>query len=185
MFRKIVLALIVAVGLAVVVGLFVDRSRYSHQELRACFNDVQGLQVGAPVRIAGVDVGTVRSVRANPQRKDCPAEIEMDLATTYDIRIPRDSIVAIETSGILGPTYVGIDATRAVDMPIENHGVLKTRQSNPPPSLENLIKALDLTRGLSEASKGVQEDGPKAAQPPSPRQSPGKSKSRPSQPPPS
>ncbi len=185
MFRRIILALIVAVGLAVVVGLFVDRSHYSHQELRACFNDVQGLRAGSSVRIAGVDVGTVRSVRANPQRKDCPAEVEMDLATTYDIRIPPDSVAAIETSGFLGPPYIGIDATHAFDMPIENHGVLKTRQTNPPPSLDNVIKSLDLTLGLAEATKEVHEEAPKPSTPPSPRPPHGKSKSRTSQPPPS
>jgi hypothetical protein len=79
MTRKILLAMIVAVGLAAIGVLLVGRQRYSHLELKSCFNDVQGLKAGASVRIAGVDVGTVRRVRANPEMRNCPAEVDMEL----------------------------------------------------------------------------------------------------------
>ena len=102
MIRKLILALIVAVGLAAIGSLFINRLRYFHQDLKSCFNDAGGLQAGASVRIAGVDVGTVRSVRANPQSQDCPAEVEVVLATTYEIRIPKDSLAGIETAGLVG-----------------------------------------------------------------------------------
>jgi ABC-type transporter Mla subunit MlaD len=69
-----------------------------------------------------VDIGTVRRVRANPQRKDCPAEVEMALATTYEIRIPKDSVAGIETAGVLGESFVSIDASQASGQPVENYG---------------------------------------------------------------
>lgn len=88
MARKITLALIVAVGLATLSGLFVARLRYSYLQLKTCFDDAQGLRAGASVQIAGVDVGIVRSVRADPQNKGCAAEVEMDIATTYELKVP-------------------------------------------------------------------------------------------------
>src|SRR5450631_1472901 len=107
--RKLILALIVIVGLVAIGSLFVNRLRYSHQNLKSCFDDAGGLRTGVPVRIAGVEVGTVRSVRANPQNENCPAEVELDLATTYEIKIPKDSIAEIERAGLLGEGYVSID----------------------------------------------------------------------------
>jgi len=155
MTRKILLALIVAVGLAAIGVLLVGRQRYSHLELKSCFNDVQGLKAGASVRIAGVDVGTVRRVRANPEMRNCPAEVEMELATTYEIRVPKDAIAVIATAGLLGETYVDIDTTQAVGGPSENYGYLKTKQSKPTASLEDHLEALDvMITGLVEASKG-------------------------------
>jgi phospholipid/cholesterol/gamma-HCH transport system substrate-binding protein len=158
MTRKILLGLIVAVGLAAIGVLLVGRERYSYLELKACFNDVQGLKAGASVRIAGVDVGTVGRVRANPEMRNCPAEVDMELATTYEIRVPRDAIAGIATAGLLGETYVGIDTTQAGGGPSENYGYLKTKQSKPMASLADHLKALDdVIMGLVEASK-VKED---------------------------
>ncbi len=109
MIRKILLALIIVVGLTAIGAFLVGRHRYSRLELKSCFTDVHGLKVGASVRIAGVDVGTVRRVTANPQLKNCPAEVDMELATPYEITVPRDAIAGIATAGLLGETYVDID----------------------------------------------------------------------------
>src|SRR5216684_9047472 len=93
--------------------LFINPLRYSRQDIKSCFDDAGGLRAGAAVRIAGVDVGTVRSVRAKPQNKNCPAEVEMVLATAYEIRIPKDSLAEINTAGLLGEADVNIDTTQA------------------------------------------------------------------------
>ena len=103
MIRRAILVLMVVIGVAAIGSLFVgNRPLYHRQDLKSCFNDSGGVKAGAPVRIAGVDVGTVHSVRANPQNKSCPAEVEIALSTAYEIRIPSDSITGIETEGLLG-----------------------------------------------------------------------------------
>ncbi len=89
MLRKSLLVLMIVIGLAAVGSLFINPLRYSRQDIKSCFNDAGGLRAGASVRIAGVEVGTVRSVRANPQNKNCPAEVEMALATTYENQNPK------------------------------------------------------------------------------------------------
>ena len=147
MLRRSVLVLIVAIGI-----LFVGNLHLSRQALKSCFSDVQGLREGAGVRIAGVDVGTARSVRANPQNKNCPAEVEMALITSYDLRVPKDAIVAIQTEGLLGQSYLDIDVNQASGPPIENYGYLKSKPTKPLPSAEDLLKALDTRLAIIDAS---------------------------------
>lgn len=171
MLRRSIVVLMVIVGLAAIGSLFVGNVRLSRQRLKSCFSDVQGLRGGAEVRIAGVDVGTVRSVRANPQNKNCPAEVEMDLATSYELRVPKDAIAAIETAGILGESYVDIDASQTSGPPVENYGYLKGKTTKPL-STEDILKALD--RGLKIIDRSTApEKTPKGsamppAQPPKP-----------------
>ncbi len=161
MLRKSILLLMVVVGLAAIGSLLVRNVHLSHQELKSCFSDVQGLREGAGVNIAGVDVGTVRSVRANPQNKDCPAEVEMALSTSYDLRVPKDAIAAIETTGLLGHSYVDIDVSQASGAPIENYGYLKSKLTKPSPSVEDQLKAADVLLRLVQAAKEAEKEVPK------------------------
>jgi ABC-type transporter Mla subunit MlaD len=89
-------------------------SKPSHRLiLRACFHDAEGLLNNARVRLAGVDVGYVRRVRAMPRSPHCPAEVQMILETDYELRIPEDSLVDIGRDGLLGAKYIEIDASKA------------------------------------------------------------------------
>ena len=169
MIRKLILVLIVAVGVVAIGSLFVNRLRYHHQDLKSCFNDAGGLQAGASVRIAGVDVGTVRSVRANPQNKNCPAEVEMVLATTYEIGIPNDSVAGIEPDGLLGRPYLSIDTTQASGVSIKDYGYLKSKPSKAALPIGDQIKAADVLLRLFQAAKEADKEIPKDSSP-SPRQ---------------
>ncbi len=157
------------VGVAAIGSLFINPLRYSRQDIKSCFNDAGGLKVGAPVRIAGVDVGTVRSVRANPQNSGCPAEVEMTLATTYKVRIPQDSIAGIDTEGLLGEAYLSIDTKQASGAPIENYGYLKSKPSRNTLSPADQLRAADalirLVQALKETEKEVPDSSPPARPP--------------------
>lgn len=101
--------------------------RPSHQLiLRACFHDAEGLQNNARVRLAGVDVGYVRRVRAMPRSPHCPAEVEMILETDYELRLPEDSLADIDREGIFGAKYIEIDASKANGPTAVNGSILKT-----------------------------------------------------------
>jgi len=141
--------------------VFINRLRYFRQDIKSCFDDAGGLRAGAAVRIAGVDVGNVRSVRANPQNKNCPAEVEMALATTYEIRIPKDSIAETNTAGLIGEVYVNIDSTQASGAPIENYGYLKSRTSKTTLSLGDQLKAADVLLRLVRTFKEGEKEVPK------------------------
>jgi len=117
---------IVAVGLV----FALRRPSVHHLKVTSYFQDAQGLRPGARVRTAGVEVGTVTSVRVRPELRDHPAEIVMDLNTPYELKIPDDSVVMLETAGVLGDTFPEINIQGATGHPLESGGVLKSRESS-------------------------------------------------------
>ena len=122
-------AVIVVAALAVALAILFGSPRpAAHKvELRVYFQDANGLRAGAPVRVAGVEVGRVKSVRARPEMKATPAEVVMNLQTPYELKIPNDSTVSLATAGILGETYAQINITEASGPPAKNGDVLKER----------------------------------------------------------
>lgn len=103
------------------------------------------------MRVAGVNVGTVSRVIARPDRKDCPAETELAISTSYELVIPEDAVAEIGSHGVLGSSFVGIDARQAYGPPIKNHGTLKSV----PPVTIDWEKVLE--RVLNRDTKGAEE----------------------------
>jgi hypothetical protein len=82
------------------------------------------LRAGAPVRLAGVHIGSVRRC-ARPELKEAPAEVVMLLTPSYELNIPGDSTVSLETAGVLGETYVEINVGHASGPTIGSNAVLR------------------------------------------------------------
>ena len=139
-----VLALVL-VGLAVLALVAKLRSRTHRIHVTVYFSDARGLKRGAPVRLAGVDVGTVESVRVRPEQKEQPVEARLLLSTSYQMQVPDDSVVRLETAGVLGETFADISSRAAKGHPIRDYAVLKSEaivESMPPEVLKSLEKAL-------------------------------------------
>jgi ABC-type transporter Mla subunit MlaD len=159
MLRKTTLFLIIAVGLVTIAILLIGVPSHHRHYFKACFTDAQGLRSGAAVRLAGVEIGTVRRVLVNPQRKDCPAEVEISIASSNEIRIPKDSIVEVGTAGVLGETYIEIDTSAAFGVPLEDYGYLRTRSTNPPMSFKDVIEHLGAAIGRVKGAQEIDEKG--------------------------
>jgi phospholipid/cholesterol/gamma-HCH transport system substrate-binding protein len=71
----------------------------------ANFTNVGTLSVGAPVKMAGVPIGSVQSVVADPVKLD--AKVTLAIDKRYNA-IPDDSAAAVFTSGLIGTQYVAI-----------------------------------------------------------------------------
>ena len=93
--------------------------------VKAYFTNAMSLRKGAPVRLAGVNIGSVQSVRARPEMKESPAELVMAVSPGYDLRIPIDSTVSLVTAGVLGETFVEIDSSASSGPPVESNAILK------------------------------------------------------------
>src|ERR1700741_2923696 len=93
--------LFLAVGLgliALVVGsllALLHKGAFHRLEVTAYFSDAQGLRAGAPVRVAGINVGKVTDVTVSPDKRDEPAKVTMFLRTDYQLQIPNDSKVVL------------------------------------------------------------------------------------------
>src|SRR5580704_18114403 len=96
---------------------------------KACFTNAMGLGAGAPVGFAGVDRGSVKSVRARPEVKNSPVEVVMVFNPRYELKIPNDATVLLETAGILGETFVDIDAAKDTGPPIGANAVRKAHST--------------------------------------------------------
>jgi phospholipid/cholesterol/gamma-HCH transport system substrate-binding protein len=73
----------------------------------AKFDNIGGLKVGAPVSMAGVDIGHVTAIKLDTT--EYKAAVTLSIERIY-AKIPDDSDAAIQTSGLLGANYVGINA---------------------------------------------------------------------------
>ena len=70
----------------------------------AKFDNIGGLKPGAAVKSAGVVVGRVKAIEFDGES----FQAKVTLALQQEHRFPKDSSLAILTSGLLGEQYVGI-----------------------------------------------------------------------------
>jgi phospholipid/cholesterol/gamma-HCH transport system substrate-binding protein len=115
-------------------GVATDGDGY---RISARFRGVGDLKVGAPVSMAGVKVGKVTGVGIDKDDYS-KAVVDMMIEKRYD-HIPDDSWAAIETSGLLGAKYVGLDAGGS-DTYLANGGQIENTQEAM--VLEKLISKL-------------------------------------------
>jgi len=80
----------------------------SQYDLYANFTDVAGLREGAPVRLAGVDVGTVSRIWFLSDLDAKMLGVELRLDSGVQERIRKDSVASIKTMGVLGDKYISI-----------------------------------------------------------------------------
>jgi ABC-type transporter Mla subunit MlaD len=90
--------------------------------ITTCLQDAMFLREGAPVRLAGTQIGYVA---ATTQDRSCPAKATIVL-TDPDIQIPRDSTMSLALSQVTGETEMVIDRSHASGAKIENGGVLRS-----------------------------------------------------------
>ena len=83
----------------------------SGYELLAAFPNVDGIEVGTDVRVAGVKVGRVAAVDLNPQTYFAEARLRIPEA----IRLPTDSAALIQSDGLLGGSYIELQPGGAAE----------------------------------------------------------------------
>ena len=70
------------------------------------FDNIGGLKVRGPVRSAGVLVGRVSELHFDNERYQASVTLALDKRYQF----PKDTSAAILTSGLLGETYIGLEA---------------------------------------------------------------------------
>lgn len=107
------------VGIFVGVGLLVsvatvfilgDNRRLwdSKAHYEAVFDDVQGLKSGSPVRMGGLDVGTVTAVGYGKDLTDSKIHVSVAVAQGEAKRIRKNSVIRVANKGLLGDKMVEI-----------------------------------------------------------------------------
>ena len=113
MTRQIKVGLFVILGLALMMisvfligdvrGLWQSKLAYS-----TAFKDVAGLKPGAPVRMGGLDVGSVTSVDHGTNPGDARVFVSLAVSSKESIRIRADSIARVSSKGLLGDKMIEI-----------------------------------------------------------------------------
>jgi phospholipid/cholesterol/gamma-HCH transport system substrate-binding protein len=78
-----------------------------HYDLTAKFDNVGDLKVGAPITMAGVEVGRVASIEFDS--REYKAVVTLRMNAQFD-KIPNDSDATIYTQGLLGGKFIGLTA---------------------------------------------------------------------------
>ena len=92
--------------LALKVGNLVTLDSTPGYHLDASFDNIGGLKLRAPVKAAGVVIGRVEKVRLDNKTYD--AVVTLRIERQYEFT--KDTIASINTSGLLGEVYIGLDA---------------------------------------------------------------------------
>ena len=135
--------------------------------VKSYFDNAEGLRVGAPVRLSGVDIGNVTKIRivSTRDKQLTPVEVTMRISTKYHESMRRDSVTSLETAGVLGETYLDIDSSQAVaallldgdTLPTQVHPdfnqVVRASQSTLQ-NLDALLKRADRILAFAESGKG-------------------------------
>ena len=79
--------------------------------LDVAFSDIGGLRVGAPVRVAGVGVGTVVDIGFidSPALGDKRVKATLGILKKYKKQVDSSTIFSIKTEGLLGDKLIDIE----------------------------------------------------------------------------
>jgi len=99
-----VLAVAAAFAVYAAKGAGLTAGRGDSYPLTASFRAVDGISPGSDVRLAGLKVGTISSLKLNPETFMADAVIDI----RADIHLPTDSAILISSEGLLGGNFVDI-----------------------------------------------------------------------------
>jgi len=125
-----------------------------HYDVTAKFDNIGDLRVGAPVSMAGVEIGRV--VKIELDSREYKAVVDMQINSKFN-QIPTDSDASIYTQGLLGGKFIGLTAGGA-ETYLKNKDQIDFTQSAF--VLENLIGQFLANFGKGSDKSGA--DAPKS-----------------------
>jgi phospholipid/cholesterol/gamma-HCH transport system substrate-binding protein len=160
MSRAARLGLFIVAALAIlVVGIFIIGGKQylfsSTYQLKSQFADVVGLDAGGDVRVGGVHVGTVHAIEL-PHKPGDKVTVIMDLDSQTHTIIKKDSVVTIETEGLLGNQYLAISVGSAGASDVHSGDMLS---SQPPLEMADLLQKAS---GILDSSQAAIDNTTKA-----------------------
>jgi phospholipid/cholesterol/gamma-HCH transport system substrate-binding protein len=131
------------------------------------FDNAEGLRVGAPVRLSGVDIGNVSKILIvrDKDKQLTPVQIVMKVSTKYSFNLRRDTLASLETAGVLGETFMDMDSSQATGPMAQDGDTLPTRvhpdfnevvrsSQSTLQNMDALLKRADRILAFAESGKG-------------------------------
>ncbi|HVA40490.1 MAG TPA: MlaD family protein [Candidatus Binataceae bacterium] len=97
------------------------------EELKARFQRVNGLQVGAPVYLSGVNIGSVASIQFPEDRRANYVVVRLKIEANAVQRVRTDSVAKIESLGLLGDKFLLLTAGSPDAPSVEADALLRSQ----------------------------------------------------------
>jgi phospholipid/cholesterol/gamma-HCH transport system substrate-binding protein len=144
---------LIAVGIFYVTGAGILAAKY---RVRTYLPEVEGLSIGAPVRLDGVEVGNVDKITMNPkpERRERNIEVTLRIDRKFQNEIRTDSSASLITEGLLGNRYVSIERG-FTGSPIPNGGEVPGREER---AMKQIVeRGAELVQNLNTLSDRVND----------------------------
>jgi phospholipid/cholesterol/gamma-HCH transport system substrate-binding protein len=126
-------------------------------EYKTSFKSIPGLKLGDPVRLAGVDVGSVRDIQV------IGARVEVSIRVKPGTPVKTDSIATIKLTSLLGTNFVDLTFGSPAAQKAPPGSLL---QSTEPPDLNTLLARLNDAAGdIQTLAKQLNEGMGKSFEP--------------------
>jgi phospholipid/cholesterol/gamma-HCH transport system substrate-binding protein len=98
--------------------------------LHTQFRDVAGLRVGSPVRMGGINVGSVTAVRFGDDPRDPNLHVDFEMTSEALQRVRRNSVARIASKGLLGDKALDITVGDPAQPPVRNGDTIRGESSD-------------------------------------------------------
>ncbi|MFA6034390.1 MAG: MlaD family protein, partial [Myxococcota bacterium] len=123
-----------------------------HVKLYAYFSGISGLKPSAPVRLAGVDIGTVSAIELPGKPGDKLIRVTLKLNDDVMNHIRADSEASIDSQGLLGDKLINISIGSAESPTIKDGATIKSLD------VPDLSKVIDTGREALENIRQITRD---------------------------
>jgi phospholipid/cholesterol/gamma-HCH transport system substrate-binding protein len=73
--------------------------------VKAAFTSINGIAPGSAVRVGGIKIGVVEAMTLDPQSYKAVATLRVE----DGVKLPKDSSAAIQSPGLMGDKFIGIE----------------------------------------------------------------------------
>ncbi|MFH1359649.1 MAG: MlaD family protein [Candidatus Omnitrophota bacterium] len=146
------IVLILVVVLAIGMEKGITQPKFT---VRVVFREVGGLSVGAPVRLSGVNIGTVGRIDfLNEKINGRAVAVTLHIFRRYKSQLEKSSRFAIKTEGVLGEKIVKISMDEA-EQKIDLSDIIIGED---PLDVQDLAESFgDTAKSLTETSKTINQ----------------------------
>lgn len=142
--QKIQLGIFVLIGLLLFIATvyFIGKKQNifgKNTEIKAVFNNVNGLQLGNSVRYSGINVGTVTAIEMS---NDTVIQVTMDIDDKIISYINKDAVATITSDGLVGNKIISILPGKGNAPSVKEGDTLKSLNRL---NTDNMLKTLSVT----------------------------------------
>ncbi len=137
------IVLVVAIGFLFFAYKTTNLNADKGYELTANFSQIDGLEIGSAVKVAGIKVGKILDLKIDPQTYSAIVVMDVD----KDIKLPLDTAAVISSSGMLGGKFMSLEPGADEEF-LEPGDKIEYTQSVP--SLEKLLGQVIFSMNKSE-----------------------------------